>query len=582
MSVDNETDVLSRSRALLAILGVAAVALLIRVVALGDRISHWDEGRVAYWVLRYHETGTFSYRPIIHGPFLPIVNDYLLATLPATDFTVRLPVALVGAVLPLSAWLFREHLRRDETVALAVLLAVNPLLVYYSRFMRNDVLVAAFSFIALGFVVRAYDTGRLAYLIPAGASFATGAAAKENYIVYLLCFLGAAALVFDHRLLARTSTGDSTRAIFFAEIPESIATRLRARGAGSLGNGALRYAAGLLGGLAAFAVVFVFFYAPRPDLWNALGNPAALPGVIEAGSVGAVQEMVDSWLGGGHQSHEYLPYLKDFLETFVYGAPVLIVFALVGIVVDRYGVVTGRIRWFVAFATYWGVVSIFGYPLATDIQAPWVVVHAVVPLAVPAAVGVAFVFRSGYAAFDSRDTVGIGLAALVVLASVGGVAAANVDYWNASTEEDKEILQWAQPENSLKTTLDDVERVSTVNEGDDVLLYGTHPPGGDEVHFYVENESNPLGGPSWHSRLPLPWYFEAGDVQHTSSPPDAGVENVTADAPPVVVAYEWDRDELESELDGYVVRQHAFKLWNEDIVVFIDEDALEAANQTRT
>ncbi|WP_416839164.1 flippase activity-associated protein Agl23 [Haloferax sp. DFSO52] len=581
MSADYEADVLSRPRALLAIVGVAALALLIRVVSLGTRISHWDEGRVAYWVLRYHETGTFSYRPIIHGPFLPIVNDYLLAVLPATDFTVRLPVALVGAILPLSAWLFREHLRRDEVVALALFLALNPLLVYYSRFMRNDVLVAAFSFIALGFVVRAYDTGRLAYLIPAGVSFATGAAAKENYVVYLLCFLGAAFLVFDHRLLARTSAGDSTRAIFFTEIPESIAHRLQTRGDGSLGTGALRYAAGIFAGLAAFAVVFVFFYAPRPDLWNAFGNPAALPGVIEAGSVGAVEEMVDSWLGGGHQSHEYLPYLKDFLETFVYGAPVLIVFALVGIVTDRYGVVTGRIRWLVAFATYWGVVSIFGYPLATDIQAPWVVVHAVVPLAIPAAVGAAFVFRSGYEAFDAGDTVGIGLAALVLVASVGGVAAANVDYWNASTEEDKEILQWAQPENSLKGTLADVERVAATNEGDDVLLYGTHPPGGDEVHFYVENESNPLGGPSWHSRLPLPWYFEAGDVQHTSSPPDAGVENATADAPPVVVAYEWDRDELESELDGYVVRQHAFKLWNEDIVVFIDEDALEAANQTQ-
>ncbi|KAB1196809.1 MULTISPECIES: flippase activity-associated protein Agl23 [Haloferax] len=581
MSADNEADVLPRSRALLAVLGVAVVALFTRVVALGDRISHWDEGRVAYWILRYHETGEFSYRPIIHGPFLPIVNDYLFAVFPAGDFAARLPVAIVGAILPLSAWLFREHLRRDEIVALAIFLAVNPLLVYYSRFMRNDVLVAAFSFIALGFVVRAYDTGRLAYLIPAGASFATGAAAKENYVVYLLCFVGAAFLVFDHRLLARTSTGDSTRAIFFTEIPESIARRLETRGAGSLGNGALRYAAGLLGGVAAFFVVFVFFYAPRPDLWNALGNPAALPGVVEAGSVGAVNEMVDSWLGGGHQSHEYLPYLKDFLETFVYGAPVLIVFALVGIVVDRYGVVAGRIRWLVAFATYWGVVSIFGYPLATDIQAPWVVVHAVVPLAIPAAVGAAFVFRSGYEAFDARDTVGMGLAALVLLASVGGVAAANVDYWNASTDEDKEILQWAQPENDLKDTLADVERVAATNDGDDVLLYGTHPPGGDEVHFYVENESNPLGGPSWHSRLPLPWYFEAGDVQHTSSPPDAGVENVTADAPPVVVAYEWDRDELESELDGYVVRQHAFKLWNEDIVVFIDEDALEAANQTQ-
>lgn len=169
----------------------------------------------------------------------------------------------------------------------------------------------------------------------------------------------------------------------------------------------------------------------------------------------------------------------------------------------------------------------------------------------------------------------------MLVASVGGVAAANVDYWNASTGEDSEVLQWAQPANDLQATLDDVERVSAANSGTDVLLYGTHPPDSDETHFYVENESAPLDGPSWHSRLPLPWYFESAGVERTSSAPDANVSEVTADAPPVVIAYEWDRAELESELDGYVARQHAFKLWSEDVVVFIDEDALDAANETR-
>nr|WP_049918532.1 flippase activity-associated protein Agl23 [Haloferax larsenii] len=579
MSTDSGPGMVTRTRALLAVFGIVAVALLVRLVDLGGRIFHWDEGRVGYWILRYHETGSFSYRPIIHGPFLPIVNDYVFAVLPATDFTARLPVALVGGLLPLSVWLFRKHLRRDELVALALFFAFNPLLVYYSRFMRNDVLVATFSFVALGFVVRAYDTGRLAYLIPAGISFATGAATKENYLVYLLCFLGAGALVFDHRLLARTSAGESARDILFTELPASLKDRLRRRGAGSLSAGTFRAGVGILGGIAAFFAVFVFFYAPRPDLWNAFGNPAALPGVVEAGSLGAFESMGGSWLDGSHQSHEYLPYLKDFLETFVYGAPVLIVFALLGIVVDRYGVVAGRLRWLVVFATYWGGVSIFGYPLATDIQAPWVVVHAVVPLAIPAAVGLAFIFRAATKAVDTQDTVGVGLAALVLLASVGGVAAANYDYWNASTDEDKVVLQWAQPENDLKPTLDDIAAVSANNGGTDVLLYGTHPPNNaDETHFYVTDESNPLGGPSWHSRLPLPWYFEGADVERTSSAPETSASEIAQNPPPVVVAYEWDRAELESELDGYEVRQHAFKLWSEDVVVFIDRDALAAAN----
>lgn len=54
----------------LAVSLLAAFALALRVVDLGTRVAHWDEGRVAYWVLRYLETGVWSYRPIIHGPFV--------------------------------------------------------------------------------------------------------------------------------------------------------------------------------------------------------------------------------------------------------------------------------------------------------------------------------------------------------------------------------------------------------------------------------------------------------------------------------------------------------------------------------
>jgi hypothetical protein len=59
---------------------------------------------------------------------------------------MRLVPVVVGGLFPLSAWLYREHLRRVEVVALALLLAVEPVLFYYSRFMRNDATVAALAF----------------------------------------------------------------------------------------------------------------------------------------------------------------------------------------------------------------------------------------------------------------------------------------------------------------------------------------------------------------------------------------------------------------------------------------------------
>jgi len=568
----------SRRYALFGVLGFTALALALRLVALGGRIFHWDEGRVGYWILRYHETGVHTYRPIVHGPFLPIVNDWLFFLLPITDFTARLPVALVGGLFPLAAWLFRERLRDTELVALAALLALNPLAVYYSRFMRNDVLVAAFSVVALGLVVRGLDTGRLRYAFPATAALALAFTTKANALLYVLCFLGAGALLLDHRLLGARARGESTRAVvsrWRAAATRSLASH------GSTPRGSLARVVGTAAGaVVLFLAITVFFYAPRPELWQAFVNPAQLPNILDAGTVGAAEKLTDTWGGGGHQDHPYLPYLTDLVESLVYGAPALIAFGLLGIVADRYGLYGDGPREVVTFATYWAIASLFGYPIATDIQAPWAAVHVVVPLAIPAAVGVAFVVDAGRDALDTRDAVSVGLAALVLLSAIGGVAGANAAYFNSTDEADKQVLQWAQPENSLKPTIEVAGEVAAANDdGADVLFVGTNPPGSDETLFYVRDESSldtaPPGGPAWHDRLPLPWYLERAGANVTSSPPDADLSQTLSDPSPVVIAKGFDRNDVSAELSGYAAFEHKFRLWNDDIVVFIDREELQ-------
>ncbi|MFC6726813.1 TIGR03663 family protein, partial [Halobium palmae] len=188
-----------------------------------------------------------------------------------------------------------------------------------------------------------------------------------------------------------------------------------------------------------------------------------------------------------------------------------------------------------------------------------------------------------------EDAAGTVIAALVVLAAMVGVVGANATYMNTTSEDQKELLQWAQPNNDLKGTLADVEAVSRHNEGEDVLFFGTCNPGGNQCDrsdpgdalFYVKDESSldrmPPGGPAWHSRLPLPWYLESYGANVTSSHPNASTETVLDDAPPVVVAYRWNASDVEPHLDGYAKREHAFKLWGEHVVIFIDESALREA-----
>jgi uncharacterized protein (TIGR03663 family) len=590
-----------RRRALRAVIAVTALALAVRLVSLGARIFHWDEGRVGYWILRYHETGQFTYRPIVHGPFLFVVNDWVFALLPATDFSARLVVAVVGGLLPLSAWLLRDRLSDAETVALAVVLAANPLLVYYSRFMRNDVLVGAFAFVAFALFVRALDRGDARLVYPAAASLGLAFTTKENAVVYVLCFLGAGALLVDHRLFRAARAGRSVPRLLRREWPRDARYRLAAWG-GTVPRGIGRSLGHLVGAAVVFLAVVVFFYAPRPDLWTALGQPSRLPGVLEAATVGSWESFYDLWVAGSHQQHDYLPFLYDYLETLLFGAPFVLLFAVVGFVADGYGVAgTGDgSRSLVAVATYWGAVSVLGYPVATDIRAPWAAVHAVVPLAVPAAVGVAVaagrVRRAVASARDDAGEDGTGrslrpaawtapalLAALVLCGAAVGVVAANATYTNsASDAEAGEVIQWAQPENDLKRTLAVVGGVAAVNEGTDVLFVGTHPPGDPaDVRFHVENESSlrqpRAGGPSWHSRLPLPWYLERYDATVASTPPDA--TTLGSEPPPVVVAASWDADDVGRQLRGYDRHRHDFRLWSEEIVIFVDPAAVERARE---
>ena len=439
---------------------VVVLAVLARLVFLGARTAHWDEARVAHWVVHYNEFGHFAYRPIVHGPLIQHVDQVLVSALGATDFAIRLPVALVGAALPATAYLFREHLDRDEVVAMALFLAANSVVLYYSRFMRSDILVATFMFAGLGMLVRHYDTRRVRYLYAFGALAALGFASKENAVIYVLTWVGAAALLLDvglHRPhtyrtgleRARNSRlgrlGHLLVGLLLVPLDGPSALRSRLRAPRESARRYLRFAAHLVGALLVFVAVVVFLFAPRGDglagiyltevppgqqtaamgLWEAVARPLALPGYVLDVLSYAGWEYV-SWFGRGTASAEesvietFVTFLGQYLEVLLLNATAVGGFALFGFLHERYA--SARSRNLVMLAGYAGLASIVGYPLGTDIFGAWIVVHTVVPLSVPAAVGVARVYRWGRAAAPRGDPVSAALFAGPALVLGYGVA----------------------------------------------------------------------------------------------------------------------------------------------------------------
>jgi len=581
-----------------AVVGLTLLALVARLVLLGARPMHFDEGRVAYWGLRAVRTGVWSYQPVVHGPLVQHFNRWLFAVGGSSDLVARLPVALVGGLLPLAALLYRDRLEDLEVAALAGLLAVNPLLLYYSRYMRSDVLVAAFAFVTLGALVRLYETRRPVYLYGASAAFALAFASKENAIVYVLCWVGMFGLV------AMLEVADPRR--FDSRGALAAFARDRAEGVReAAANRPWVPAVHALGAVVLFGLLFVFLFARRAPpgegvgLWHS-GPVTVLQYVVADATCGLefwspveripVPDVLLPAELAGQTCHGF-PSEKGPLETFPSflgrelqvlgkaGAAVALL-SVVGVLSEFRRDVP---RVFVPAAFYWGLASLVGYPVGTDILFPaWLVVHAIVPLAVPAAVGVVRVGEwtvEEVSAGEPIPAAALGVAVLLLVGSTAGAAVHHSyvsptgNHW--STEE-AQMVQFAQPEHAMKDSVDATRRASASTDGLDVLVYDGHP--GDTYALVDGGGSNDHAVPcmKFLYSLPLSWYFYSFDAQVDCADNASRLDDGLAADPPVVLTREKSAPDVRQRLGGeYVSVTYELRRGGRRVTFFFDPERVE-------
>ena len=190
----------------LAVWGVLiAVALIVRLIALGDRPFHHDESQDAYFSYLFRQSGDYQYNPLLHGPLRFYLTGLMYVLFGDTNFTARLAPALMGASMVPMCWLLRPLLGRIAAFATAVLFAFGPSYLYFSRFAREDIYIAA---ITLGLVIaiwRFLDNPRRYHPAIIGALIALSFATKETTFitVFVIGLYAIIALVVD---LVRLST----------------------------------------------------------------------------------------------------------------------------------------------------------------------------------------------------------------------------------------------------------------------------------------------------------------------------------------------------------------------------------------
>lgn len=161
-----------------------STSLVMRIWELGLRAVSHDESLHAYFSNHLALWGIHHHDPMMHGPLLFQLNAGIFWLFGTGDFNARIIFALAGTALVAAPLLFRRHLGRAGALAAGLLLAFSPSLLYYSRYMRNDVLFALLCLVWLWVLMRLVATHDSKRLWGLSVVMALAFACKETVFIF--------------------------------------------------------------------------------------------------------------------------------------------------------------------------------------------------------------------------------------------------------------------------------------------------------------------------------------------------------------------------------------------------------------
>ena len=473
----------------------AGLAALLRLPNLDRRPMHGDEAVHAVKFNELWTTGRYVYDcHDYHGPVLYYFTWPIAWLTGAADYrdltesTFRIVPALFGVALILLILLVSDALGPKATIAAAVLTALSPAMVYYSRYYIQEMLLAflAFAMIASGW--RYACSGRFGWALAAGASAGLMHATKETCVIAWGAMM--AALV-GTRLLGQSSPSPASAG---PAVSDPCTSAPGARWSG-------RAVPAVAGAVAAAGVVSLLCFSCF------LTNPA---GSLD--SLLAVNTYLGRAAGVAAHHHPWYYYLKLLAWTHYPPAPVwseapILVLAVIGSVVALRP--AGRRPAFLRFLALYAFLMAVVYS-AIPYKTPWCAVQFLQPLILLAGVGAAELAGAVIHTW--------GRAALVALLLVGAAHLGNQAYLASFrySADGRNPYVYAHPLNDVRRLGERVER-----------LAAAHP---ERRRMLVKV----IAPDSW----PLPWYLRrlerVGYWETVPADPDAPVVITTAELQPQV------------------------------------------------
>ena len=145
---------------------------------------HHDESLHAYYAWVFSEGGGLIHNPMLHGPLQMQLSGIIFFVFGDNDFTARILYAVAGISLSIIPFLIRNLLGRFGALSASCLIAISPTMVYFSRFARNDILMAVVTLLLVVCVWKYFQSGKIQNLYWFSGLLAVSYTIKEtSYLI---------------------------------------------------------------------------------------------------------------------------------------------------------------------------------------------------------------------------------------------------------------------------------------------------------------------------------------------------------------------------------------------------------------
>ncbi|MGE5601915.1 MAG: flippase activity-associated protein Agl23, partial [Nitrososphaerales archaeon] len=193
------------------------IALLSRTIMLGARAMSHDESLHTVYSFQLFDGRGYQHQPMMHGPLKFILNPVMYFLFGVNDWSARIQVAIFGTVMVAVVWVMRRWLGRTGAFLTALMYTVSPALVYYSRYIRDEVMLTTLLVILVICMFRYLEERSLPWLAGTAVTLAFAFLTMEASFIFGGAFGIFLVLVLTAQLFTAAwpgENGDARRASF--------------------------------------------------------------------------------------------------------------------------------------------------------------------------------------------------------------------------------------------------------------------------------------------------------------------------------------------------------------------------------